>query len=101
VVSYQLLSGRLPYEANSLSELALKQQREAPIPLDELSPEVPHALAQAVAMTLAIDQRARPADALELAEPRRNGPNGMPPPGADSAQFATSAATRYLDDPED
>ena len=31
VVTYQLLSGRLPYEATSLSELALKQQRESPI----------------------------------------------------------------------
>ena len=30
VVAYQLLSGRLPYEATSLSELALKQQRELP-----------------------------------------------------------------------
>jgi eukaryotic-like serine/threonine-protein kinase len=100
VVTYQLMSGRLPYEANSLSELALKQQREAPTPLDELNPEVPHALAQAVAMTLAIDQRARPADALELAEALRNGANGIAPAGADSAQFATSAATRYLDDPE-
>ena len=41
VVTYQLISGRLPYEASSLSELALKQQRESPIPLDELDPEVP------------------------------------------------------------
>ena len=57
VVTYQLISGRLPYEAASLSELALKQQRESPIPLDELVPEVPHALAQAVAMALSIDQR--------------------------------------------
>ncbi|MGH2870673.1 MAG: protein kinase domain-containing protein [Solirubrobacteraceae bacterium] len=101
VVTYQLMSGRLPYEANSLSELALKQQREAPTPLDELNPEVPHALAQAVAMTLAIDQRARPADALELAEALRQGANGVAPPGAGSAEFATSAATGYLDDPED
>ena len=38
VVTYQLLSGRLPYEATSLSELALKQQREAPIPLQRLNP---------------------------------------------------------------
>src|SRR6202011_3633423 len=36
VVTYQLLSGRLPYEATSLSELALKQQRESPVPLEEL-----------------------------------------------------------------
>ncbi len=42
VVTYQLISGRLPYEASSLSELALKQQRESPIPLDELNPQVPH-----------------------------------------------------------
>src|SRR2546423_4097594 len=39
VLSYQLLSGRLPYEASSLSELALKQQREAPTPLDHLNPD--------------------------------------------------------------
>jgi serine/threonine protein kinase len=98
VVTYQLMSGRLPYEANSLSELALKQQREGPTPLDELNPQVPHALAQAVAMTLAIDQRARPADALELAEALREGSRGIAPAGASSPEFATSAATRLLDD---
>src|SRR3984957_11741984 len=49
VVTYQLISGRLPYEANSLSELALKQQRESPMPLDELNDRVPHELAQGVA----------------------------------------------------
>ncbi len=41
VVTYQLISGRLPYEAASLSELALKQQRESPPPLDDLNPDVP------------------------------------------------------------
>ena len=30
VVAYQLISGRLPYEAASLTELALKQQQEVP-----------------------------------------------------------------------
>ncbi len=30
VVTYQLISGRLPYEATSLTELALKQQQEEP-----------------------------------------------------------------------
>src|SRR5205814_1212982 len=63
VVTYQLLSGRLPYEANSLSELALMQQRESPARLDRLNPSVPRELGQAVAMALAIDQEARPADA--------------------------------------
>src|SRR5256885_5126467 len=52
VVTYQLLSGRLPYEAASLSELTLKQQREAPPPLDVVNPEVPPTLARAVARGL-------------------------------------------------
>ncbi len=98
VVTYQLISGRLPYEASSLSELTLKQQRESPIPLDELNPQVPHALAQAVAMSLAIDQRARPADALEFAASLRDGARGIAPPGAHSAEFATSAATSHMDE---
>jgi serine/threonine protein kinase len=98
VVTYQLISGRLPYEASSLSELALKQQRESPIPLDELVPEVPHALAQAVAAALAIDQHQRPADAMELAEMLRDGAQGVGstravPPGA------STSATRIV--PED
>jgi serine/threonine protein kinase len=100
VVTYQLISGRLPYEANSLSELALKQQREAPLPLDELNPQVPHALAQAVAMALAIDQTARPENALELADLLQDGGRGIAPAGADSPEFATSAATRFMDEPE-
>src|SRR6059036_505472 len=73
VVTYQLLSGRLPYEANSLSELALKQQRESPPPLDQINPRVPPELADAVAMALALDQEERPASAALLAEAIANG----------------------------
>ena len=83
VVTYQLMSGRLPYEANSLSELALKQQREAPQRLDDLNPDVPRSLALAVNMALAIDQRARPKDALVFAEMLRDGARGIAPAGAD------------------
>src|SRR6202167_4664023 len=36
VVTYQLISGRLPYEATSLTELALKQQQEEAPRLDSL-----------------------------------------------------------------
>src|SRR6201987_907460 len=77
VVSYQLISGRLPYEASSLSELALKQQRESPIPLESLNPRVPIELADAVAMALAIDQESRPANAMLLAEAIANGARGI------------------------
>ncbi len=90
VVTYQLISGRLPYEAASLSELALKQQRESPIPLDELSPDVPPTLSQAVALALAIDQRDRPVDAMELAEALRDGARGTGP-STQARGFVTSA----------
>jgi serine/threonine protein kinase len=99
VVTYQLISGRLPYEASSLSELALKQQRESPIPLDELNPEVPHTLAQAVAIALAIDQRDRPADAMELAEALGDGLRGIGPTRAATADYATGATHVVPGDP--
>ena len=93
VVTYQLMSGRLPYEANSLSELALKQQREAPQRLDDLNPDVPRSLALAVNMALAIDQRARPKDALVFAEMLRDGARGIAPAGADDR---ATRSTRML-----
>ena len=98
VVTYQLLSGRLPYEANSLSELALMQQRESPARLDTLNPAVPRELAQAVAMALAIDQAARPGDAALFAETLRNGYQGISPlpAGAPTASLGTAAATRVI-----
>jgi serine/threonine-protein kinase len=98
VVAYQLFSGRLPYEANSLSELTLKQQREAPIPLDQLNTRVPRELAAAVAMALSMDAAGRPADGATFAEAVRNGAQGISPvsPGAPTAHLGTSAATRVL-----
>jgi serine/threonine protein kinase len=98
VVTYQLISGRLPYEANSLSELTIKQQREAPTPLDELSDQVPHSLALAVACALAIDQNDRPDDALKLADMLRDGARGIAPAGAPRSP---TAATRFLEHEEE
>lgn len=101
VVSYQLLSGRLPYEASSLSELALKQQRERPAPLCELNPDVPVELAAAVSLALALDKDERPADALAFAEAMRRGLHGIDPLGAGARTTAaahTRAATRVLAD---
>ena len=79
VVAYQLLSGRLPYEAQSLTELALKQQREVPPRLDELNPEVSPQLAMAVDRALALDPRQRPASADELRSLLADGARGVGP----------------------
>jgi hypothetical protein len=97
VVAYQLMSGRLPYEAASLAELALKQQREAPIPLDELNPRVPRELADAVAVALSIDPERRHANAAAFAEAVRRGAQGIAlATGAQTAQLGSAAAMRVL-----
>jgi eukaryotic-like serine/threonine-protein kinase len=66
VVTYQSLAGRLPYEAASLPELVLKQQREAPPRLDHLRADISPALAAAVGAALSIDPRDRYATAREM-----------------------------------
>jgi eukaryotic-like serine/threonine-protein kinase len=98
VVTYQLLSGRLPYEANSLSELALKQQRQAPAPVDELNPRVPPELADAVSMALALDQDERPDTAQLFAEAIAAGARGVEPSpnGSRGRNLGGSATTRVL-----
>ena len=67
VVAYQLTAGRLPYEATSLSELALKQQQEHPPSLVELDPTIPAWFSDAVDSALALDPAARPQEAAQLA----------------------------------
>ncbi|MGN6869460.1 MAG: protein kinase domain-containing protein [Solirubrobacteraceae bacterium] len=100
VVAYQLLTGRLPYEANSLSELALRQQREPPPPVDELNPRVPPELADAVGLALALDQEDRPANAALLAEAITAGARGIEPaPTARTRNLEGTAATRVLSGP--
>ena len=79
VVTYQLISGRLPYEASSLTELALKQQQEAPPMLDTLVAAVDPELADAVAIALALDPRERYQTAREMGRALQRRRNGIAP----------------------
>ncbi len=79
VVAYQLISGRLPYEATSLTELALKQQQEQPPPLDSLVAAVSPELGEAVAIALALDPRERYRTALEMRHSLSDGARGIAP----------------------
>jgi len=88
VVTYQLLSGRLPYEADSLTELALKQQQEAPAFLHELDQTIPEALGQVVDRALSLDPRERHPDAEAMRRALQDGAKGI----ADEATAATRAA---------
>ncbi len=101
VVAYQLISGRLPYEATSLTELALKQQREEPPLLDTLVAAVGPELAEAIALALALDPRDRYQTAREMGRAISDGADGISPvepvagraAGARGAQPATQATS--------
>jgi eukaryotic-like serine/threonine-protein kinase len=79
VVTYQLISGRLPYEAASLTELALKQQQEEPPRLDTLVAAVRPELAEAVAISLALDPSERYDTAREMGRALSDGAHGLAP----------------------
>ncbi len=82
VVAYQLISGRLPYEASSLTELALKQQREEPATLDTIVAAVNRELAEAVAISLALDPLDRFQDARAMGRAVSDAARGIAPDAA-------------------
>jgi len=94
VVAYQLISGRLPFEGSSLTELAIKQQREPPPALDTLVAAVTPEFARAVDVALRIDPRHRYPTAIEMAHAIEEGARGIAP-GSGSAivPLAETAAT--------
>jgi len=92
VVAYQLISGRLPYEATSLTELALKQQREEPPMLDTLVAAVGPELAEAIALALALDPNERYQTAREMGRAISDGADGISPLEPPTASRSASAS---------
>ena len=85
VCAYQFLTGRLPHEYASLTELALKQQQNSVTPITDYRPEVPTELDAAIRLCLEREPGNRYATALEMAKAIEAGVHGE-----------TTAATRRL-----
>jgi hypothetical protein len=68
VVMYEMLTGYLPFEAESGMAMALKHLREEPTPVNELNPRVPPGLARIVHKVLAKEPSARYRTASQLAQ---------------------------------
>lgn len=66
VVIFQLLTGRLPFQGQSLADLVLAQRDRRPPSLDRLVQGVPRHVASAVDQALSLDPADRPASAGEL-----------------------------------
>jgi serine/threonine-protein kinase len=88
VVAYQLLTGRLPYEAPSLTELARMQDAGPPIPLDQVETRVPPALSAAVVRSLHREPEGRYEGAPEMARALSDGLRGVEPPPSSLATVA-------------
>lgn len=71
-MAYELLSGRLPLEAQSYAEFILKVKSELPTPLLTLVPRLPATLAQAVTVGLAKEPQHRWQTAAEFARALRS-----------------------------
>jgi serine/threonine-protein kinase len=98
VVSYQLLAGRLPYEAASLTDLARLQETSPPPRLDELNPDVPAPLAEAIMVALHRDPERRYADAADMEQALVDGLQGRAPARDTETTWAMddTEATRML-----
>jgi serine/threonine protein kinase len=98
VVTYQLLTGRLPYEGNSLAELAIRRENERPLPPSSYEPDVPPELSAAVLRALESAPEDRYADALDLAAALRAGLDGIAPASEapTRALGSSTAATRVV-----
>jgi serine/threonine-protein kinase len=79
-VLYELLTGRPPYEFDSLAELAAKQTAGAITPVSELAPEVSRQVEDVVMRSLARNPDYRPPSAAGLA--RELAPDGNEAPTA-------------------
>jgi len=102
VCAYQFLTGRLPHEYGSLTELALKQQQDPVDPVTDYRPEVSPELDEAVRLALERDPDARYSSALEMAEAIEAGAHGHSTDATrrltlSDAGFDDTDATRALD----
>ncbi len=71
VLLFQLLCGRLPFEASSLAAMMKQIVNDDAPPLRSLRPDLPEALESLVARMLAKDRASRPADGAEIARALR------------------------------
>jgi serine/threonine-protein kinase len=94
VVFFESLSGRTPYEAESLPELIAKLFTEPPRSLVRLAPHVPESLARLVHRCLEREPAARPHDARTLATQLRAATTSSVPPPIPRHVRALAATAR-------
>jgi len=105
VMGYQMLTGRLPFEAEAFGELLLKHMTEKPPPPSAIEPSVPEAISSAIAAALEKEPEKRPTvdqlvsvmeggspSALFFATGRAGGTVPMPTSGVGAGEASAGVA---------
>ena len=92
IILYELLTGRVPFEADSAVTIALKQVSEAPVPPSAHNPRVTPELEAVVLRALAKEPRERFADADEFIAALEAAGSRIPSQRAIAAAEAAAAA---------
>ena len=98
VVLYEMLTGRVPFDAESAVSIALKQVSEPPVPPSTLNPAISPALEAVVLRALSKDPEARYEDAgafIAALEEARAG-TGAVPAGEATTAFAAAGVAAAL-----
>ncbi len=96
VVAFQLVTGRLPYEGSSLTELARQQEAGLPVRPERINPRVPPALGSAVLRALAPIAADRYASAVDMERALRDGLEGRVTVVDESTVADDTDATRVI-----
>ncbi|MEA2404090.1 MAG: eukaryotic-like serine/threonine-protein kinase, partial [Thermoleophilaceae bacterium] len=104
VCAYQFLTGRLPHEYSSLTELALKQQNDDVPPMTQFRDDIPPQLDRAIRVALQRDPAERYGSAVEMARSVEAGYHGeetgptaaMPATGTQLLGSSDADATQAL-----
>src|SRR3954468_5520193 len=97
IIGYEMLTGQLPFIADSDLLLLTMQVRDTARPISELAPDTPSAMVQLLERCLAKESHERPASAEELARGLReacaaDAPRPRPPAMSDQAPALSAPA---------
>jgi len=92
IILYELLTGRVPFHAESPITVALKQVSEAPVPPSQISPAVTPELEEIVLRALQKEPERRFADADEFIAALEAASSRIPTPAAVAAAEAAAAS---------
>ena len=97
VIAYELLTGELPYEAESIGELVRRQLLDPPVPPSKHNPRVPERMDRAVLKALAVEPGDRYASMASFASALELTVDSVPPLALEHLPLDREPASRKAD----